>query len=369
MFGGVDKKSGKAVFDHKKLYDVVKVMVRNLNSVIDRNHYPLKECERSNLKHRPMGIGVQGLADLFMIMGLPWDSEGAAELNRDIFETMYFAALTASNEIAMVNGTYESYEGSPMSRGILHFDTYEDTHHSGRWDWDDLRNKIKLYGVRNSLLLAMMPTASTSQMLKNNEGIEPYMENVMLKKTLAREFPIFNHHLYLDLKKRGLWNKEIIDKIIANSGSIQDIDEIPYDIKEIYKTAWEISQATLIRLAAARARYIDQSQSFNYFFAEPNYEKLTTAHFMCWKSGLKAEYYLRQKSAQEADKVTSEQKETINKKRRSSITQDDKMQPNTKKTKPETKDQEKEEYSDEEQEDYNDGAVCTMQEGCITCGS
>jgi len=291
-------------FDHHKLYEITKIVTRNLNKIIDGNFYPIIEAKNSNLRHRPIGIGVQGLADVFIKLRLPFDSEGAAQLNRDIFETIYFAALTSSKDIAKVEGTYPSYPGSPVSRGILQPDMWGVTP-SDRWDWTTLRNEIKEYGVRNSLLVAPMPTASTSQILGNNECFEPYTSNIYTRRVLAGEFTIVNRQLITDLMQRGLWTNEIRNKIIAHNGSIQRIDEIPSDLKNLYKTVWEISQRTVLNMAADRGAFIDQSQSLNIFIAEPDFAKLTSMHFYAWKKGLKTGmYYLRTRPAAEAIKFT-----------------------------------------------------------------
>jgi ribonucleoside-diphosphate reductase alpha chain len=304
-------KDGK--FDHHKLYMIVKVIVKNLNRIIDRNYYPVQEAKKSNLRHRPMGIGIQGFADVLIDLRLPFESEGAAQLNRDIFETIHFAALSTSKNIAMKEGPYPSYHdngGCPLSKGIFHFESYGITLDnkkfiSGRWDWQELRKEILQHGVRNSLLIAPMPTASTSQILGNNECFEPYTSNIYTRRVLAGEFIIVNNRLVKDLMERGLWTREIINQIKAYNGSVQDIKEIPQDLKQLYKTVWEISQKTLIDLSADRAVFIDQSQSFSIFVAEPNYQKLSSMHFYAWKKGLKTGmYYLRTRPAVDAIKFT-----------------------------------------------------------------
>jgi len=295
-------------FDFEKLYEITKIVTRNLNKIIDINYYPVKEARYSNLRHRPIGLGVQGLADVFSLLKLPFESQGARDINQHIFETIYFAALTASNELAAAHGPYETYEGSPMSKGILQFDMWGVTPSSGLWDWDELRQKIKKHGVRNSLLVSPMPTASTSQILGNNECIEPYTSNIYTRRVLAGEFQIVNPHLLKDLTEKSLWNESIKNQVIAHNGSIQNIPEIPDDIKALYKTVWEIPQKVIIDLAADRGAYIDQSQSLNIHIGEPNFGKLTSMHFYGWKKGLKTGmYYLRTRPAVDAIKFTVDQ--------------------------------------------------------------
>jgi ribonucleoside-diphosphate reductase alpha chain len=292
------------VFDHQRLFEVTYVVTKNLNKIIDYNYYPVPEAQRSNLRHRPIGIGVQGLADAFILIRMPFDSPQAKQLNKDIFETIYYAALTASKDLAKEFGPYETYEGSPISKGILQFDMWN-VKPSDRWEWDVLRDEIKKYGVRNSLLLAPMPTASTSQILGNNECFEPYTSNIYSRRVLSGEFVVVNKHLLKDLVKLGLWNDEMKNKIIANNGSIQNIEEIPQNIKELYKTVWEIKQRDIIDMAADRGAFICQSQSLNVFFEMPNYSKISSMHFYAWERGLKTGmYYLRTKAASEAIKFT-----------------------------------------------------------------
>jgi ribonucleoside-diphosphate reductase alpha chain len=294
-------------FDHNKLFDITYVVTKNLNKVIDINYYPVEATRKSNMRHRPIGIGIQGLADAFIMMRYPFDSDEARNLNRDIFETIYYASLTASKDLAKEHGAYETYEGSPVSQGILQFDMWN-VHPTNRWEWDVLRAEIKKYGVRNSLLIAPMPTASTSQILGNNECFEPYTSNIYTRRVLSGEFPIVNKHLLKDLVKLGLWNDTMKQKVIAANGSIQNIAEIPADIKEIYKTVWEIKQRAIIDMAADRGAFIDQSQSLNVFIDNPNFAKLTSMHFYAWKKGLKTGmYYLRSKSAVDAIKFTIDQ--------------------------------------------------------------
>ena len=294
----------KGRFDHEKLFEVTLRLARNLNRVIDHNYYPIPEARRSNMRHRPIGIGVQGLADAFILMRYPFDSVEAKVLNREIFETIYHAALTASKDLAREEGPYETYEGSPVSKGILQFDMWG-VQPSDRWEWDILRDEIKQHGVRNSLLLAPMPTASTAQILGNNECFEPYTSNLYTRRTLSGEFIVVNKYLLRDLVKLGLWSEELKNRIIAANGSVQNIPEIPQNLKDLYKTAWEISQKTILDMAADRGAYICQSQSLNIFMENVNFGKLTSMHFYAWKTGLKTGmYYLRTKAATDAIKFT-----------------------------------------------------------------
>jgi ribonucleoside-diphosphate reductase alpha chain len=291
-------------FDHQKLFDVAYVVTENLNKVIDINYYPVPEARNSNMRHRPIGIGVQGLADAFIKIRYPFDSEEAAVLNKEIFETIYFAALTASKDLAKKDGPYESYEGSPVSQGILQYDMWGVTP-SDRWDWAGLKKEIAKHGVRNSLLLAPMPTASTAQILGNNECFEPYTSNIYSRRVLSGEFTVVNKHLLKDLIDLGIWNDTIKDKIIAANGSVQNIDEIPDHLKDLYKTVWEIKQRSIIDMAADRGAFIDQSQSLNIHIEDPNFGKLTSMHFYAWKRGLKTGmYYLRSRPAADAIKFT-----------------------------------------------------------------
>ncbi|GAB4466297.1 MAG: ribonucleoside-diphosphate reductase subunit alpha [Thermoflexibacter sp.] len=292
-------------FDHQQLFDVTYVATKNLNKVIDINYYPVEEARRSNLRHRPIGLGVQGLADAFIMLRMPFESEEAKGLNKDIFETIYFASMTASKDLAKVHGPYETYQGSPISQGIFQFDMWGVKPSSGRWDWEGLRKEILQYGVRNSLLVAPMPTASTSQILGNNECFEPYTSNIYTRRVLSGEFIVVNKHLLKDLIKLGLWNETMKNLIIQANGSIQQIPNIPQRIKDLYKTVWEISQKTIIDMAADRAPYICQSQSLNIHLQAPNFGKLTSMHFYAWKKGLKTGmYYLRTKAAADAIKFT-----------------------------------------------------------------
>ncbi len=291
-------------FDHQKLFEITYVATKNLNKIIDVNYYPIEEARNSNMRHRPIGLGVQGLADTFILMRYPFESEEARMLNREIFETIYYAAMTASKDLAKTEGPYSTYEGSPVSQGIFQFDMWG-VHPTDRWEWDVLREEVKKYGVRNSLLLAPMPTASTSQILGNNECFEPYTSNIYSRRVLSGEFIVVNKHLLVDLVRLGLWNNDMKNKIIAANGSIQHIREIPQEIKDLYKTVWEIKQRTIIDLAADRGAYICQSQSLNLFIAEPNFAKLTSMHFYAWEKGLKTGmYYLRTKPAATAIKFT-----------------------------------------------------------------
>ena len=285
-------------FDYDKLHEVVKTVTKNLNRVIDRNFYPVETARRSNMKHRPIGLGVQGLADVFILCGLPFDCEESRLMNAHIFETMYHASLEASSELAEVDGSYETFEGSPASQGILQPDMWEgETKFSGRYDWNAMRERVKTKGLRNSLLLAPMPTASTAQILGNNECFEPYTTNIYLRRTLAGEFVVVNKHLVDHLKNVGLWSKEMKDLMVKAGGSIQNIVDIPDDIKNLYKTVWEISQKCIIDMAADRGRFIDQSQSMNLFMESPTMSKLSSMHMYAWKSGLKTGmYYLRSKA-------------------------------------------------------------------------
>ena len=285
-------------FDFAKLHEVTKVVTKNLNRVIDRNFYPVETARRSNMRHRPIGLGVQGLADVFILCGLPFDCEDSRTLNSHIFETMYHAALEASSELAEVDGSYDSFAGSPASEGILQPDMWTgDVKFSGRYDWDAMRERVKTKGLRNSLLMAPMPTASTAQILGNNECFEPYTTNIYLRRTLAGEFVVVNKHLVNDLKNVGLWSKDMKDLMVKAGGSIQNITDIPDDIKKLYKTVWEISQKCIIEMAADRGKFIDQSQSMNLFMESPTLSKLSSMHMYAWKAGLKTGmYYLRSKA-------------------------------------------------------------------------
>tara|TARA_Y100000741_G_scaffold37742_2_gene26397 strand:- start:1374 stop:3728 length:2355 start_codon:yes stop_codon:yes gene_type:complete len=292
-------------YDHQKLYEITKVITKNLNKVIDVNYYPVEEARNSNLRHRPIGIGVQGMADTFILMRHAFDSPEAKKLNSEIFETIYYASMEASMEIAKKEGPYKTYEGSPVSKGIFQFDMWGVAPSSKRWDWTKLKREVKKHGVRNSLLLAPMPTASTSQILGNNECFEPYTSNIYTRRVLSGEFIVVNKHLLKDLIKLKLWDENMKDRLMAANGSIQEIKEIPDDIKLLYRTVWEVSQKSIIDMAADRGAYICQSQSMNIHMQDANFGKLTSMHFHAWKKGLKTGlYYLRTKAAADAIKFT-----------------------------------------------------------------
>jgi ribonucleoside-diphosphate reductase alpha chain len=291
-------------FDFDKLVEITRVVTRNLNKVIDINYYPIPEARNSNMRHRPIGLGVQGLADAFILCGMPFDSEEARQLNKDIFEAIYFAAVTESCDLAEQLGAYETFQGSPMSKGLFQFDLWDVTP-SGRWDWASLRERVKKHGLRNSLLVAPMPTASTSQILGNNECFEPYTSNLYTRRTLAGEHIVVNKHLMRDLVRLGLWDEEMREAIMAANGSIQGIEVIPQNIRDIYKTAYEISQKVIIDMSADRGAFICQSQSLNVFMEAPTFAKLSSMHFYAWQKGLKTGmYYLRSKAATDPIKFT-----------------------------------------------------------------
>ena len=292
-------------YDHQKLYEITKVITKNLNKVIDVNYYPVEEARNSNLRHRPIGIGVQGMADTFILMRHAFDSPEAKKLNSEIFETIYYASMEASMEIAKKEGPYKTYDGSPVSKGIFQFDMWGVAPSSKRWDWTKLKREVKKHGVRNSLLLAPMPTASTSQILGNNECFEPYTSNIYTRRVLSGEFIVVNKHLLKDLIELKLWDENMKDRLMAANGSIQEIKEIPDDIKLLYRTVWEVSQKSIIDMAADRGAYICQSQSMNIHMQDANFGKLTSMHFHAWKKGLKTGlYYLRTKAAADAIKFT-----------------------------------------------------------------
>jgi len=294
----------EGTFDHDKLFEVTYQATLNLNRIIDNNFYPVEEARNSNMRHRPIGLGVQGLADAFIMLGFPFESEEARALNREVFETIYFASMTASKDLAKVDGPYQTIKGSPVSKGVFQFDMWGVTP-TNRWEWDLLKDEVKKHGVRNSLLLAPMPTASTAQILGNNECFEPYTSNIYTRRVLSGEFIIVNKHLLKDLVREGLWNKDMRQKIMAANGSIQNIQDIPQRLKDLYKTAWEISQKAIIEQAADRGAYICQSQSLNIFMENANFGKLTSMHFYGWEKGLKTGmYYLRTKAATDAIKFT-----------------------------------------------------------------
>lgn len=308
MFLNEDK-----TYDFVKLKEVTKTITQNLNKIIDVNFYPIPEAKRSNMRHRPIGIGVQGLADTFVLMRIPYESEKAIKLNQQIFETIYYGALEASCELAEKYGVYETYPGCPASQGILQYDMWDKTP-SDLWDWTALKAKIAQHGLRNSLLIAPMPTASTAQILGNNESFEPFTSNIYQRRVLSGEFQVVNHHLLRDLTEAELWDEDMKNLIIHNNGSIQNIEAIPQEIRDLYKTVWEISVKTTIQMAADRGAFIDQSQSFNIHVATPNYGKLTSIHFYAWKMGLKTGmYYLRTKPAANAIQFTVDKAKVKNK--------------------------------------------------------
>jgi len=312
-----ENEKGEKYFNHKKLYDVTKKVIRNLDTVIDRNYYPVKEAENSNFRHRPVGLGVQGLADAFIMLRLPFTSDTAKKLNQDIFETLYFASVQSSMEIAKAKEPYSTFKGSPMSEGEMQFNMWgiNDEDLSGNWDWKKLRKNVIKHGVRNSLLVAPMPTASTSQILGNNEAFEPYTSNIYTRRVLSGEFIVVNKHLLEDLVEMDLWDNDMKEEIMRANGSIQYIDKIPQDLKDLYKTVWEMSMKDIIDMARHRGYFIDQSQSLNLFMQDADFAKLTSMHFYGWKSGLKTGmYYLRTKSAVNAIQFTlSKEKKEVTK--------------------------------------------------------
>lgn len=336
-------------FDFEKLYEVTYQVTKNLNKIIDRNYYPVEEARNSNLRHRPIGLGVQGLADVFILLRMPFESDAARQLNKDIFETIYFAAMTASKDLAIKEGAYETFKGSPLSKGQFQFDLWN-VDPSTRWDWKSLRQDVMKHGVRNSLLVAPMPTASTSQILGNNECFEPYTSNIYTRRVLSGEFIVVNKHLLRDLVELGMWDNDMKNKIIKANGSIQKIEEIPANLKELYKTVWEIKQRTMIDMAADRGAYICQSQSLNLFVDTPNSAKMTSMHFYAWKKGLKTGmYYLRTQAAAQAVQFTVEKQggqsmDPVIPSGKSMQVVDDQTIPMT-------------------------GQTCTMEEGCVTCSA
>lgn len=338
------------IFLFDKLYEIVYQMTINLNRIIDENYYPVPEAKNSNLKHRPIGIGVQGLADVFILLRMPYESDAAKKLNIEIFETIYFAAMTASKDIAKVEGPYPSFPGSPLSKGIFQFDLWN-VKPTERWDFESLRKEVIQYGARNSLLVAPMPTASTSQILGNNECFEPYTSNIYTRRVLSGEFIIVNKHLLNDLIELGIWNSEMKNKIIASGGSIQSISSIPDELKEIYKTVWEMKQRSLIDMSRDRGAFICQSQSLNLFVENPTVSKLSSMHFYAWKQGLKTGmYYLRTKAATQAIQFTVE-------KAREEILNPKNLQ---QQPLPDNKDKLDTNFV---------GESCSMEEGCLVCGS
>ncbi|WP_298285331.1 ribonucleoside-diphosphate reductase subunit alpha [uncultured Lutibacter sp.] len=309
-----ENEKGEKFFNHQRLFEVTKKITRNLDTVIDRNYYPVKEAENSNFRHRPIGLGIQGLADAFIMLRMPFTSDEAKKLNEEIFETIYFAAVTSSMEIAKAKEPYSTYEGSPISQGEFQFNMWgiSEDDLSGRWDWKALRKNVKENGVRNSLLVAPMPTASTSQILGNNEAFEPYTSNIYTRRVLSGEFIVVNKHLLEDLVELGLWNNEMKESIMRANGSIQHIEAIPQELKDLYKTVWEMSMKDIIDMSRQRGYFIDQSQSLNLFMQDANYSKLTSMHFYAWKSGLKTGmYYLRTKSAVNAIQFTLSNKKKV----------------------------------------------------------
>jgi ribonucleoside-diphosphate reductase alpha chain len=339
-------------FDFEKLYEVTYTVTKNLNRIIDNNYYPVEEARNSNMRHRPIGLGIQGLADAFILLRLPFESELAKTLNTNIFETIYYAALNASKDIAIAEGHYETFPGSPLSKGIFQFDMWN-VKPTDRYDWDALRTEIKQHGVRNSLLVAPMPTASTSQILGNNECFEPYTSNIYTRRVLSGEFIIINKHLLKDLVQLGLWNNDMKNRIIGANGSVQNIDEIPAELKELYKTVWEIKQRNLIDMAADRGAYICQSQSLNLFVDNPTSAKLTSMHFYAWKKGLKTGmYYLRTQAATQAVQFTVEKQGNND------------IEPVVPTTVASTGND-----LDSIDAEIISGPSCSMEEGCITCSS
>ncbi|MCR6721832.1 MAG: ribonucleoside-diphosphate reductase subunit alpha [Chitinophagaceae bacterium] len=346
-------------FDHQKLYDVTYEVTKNLNKIIDNNYYPVPEARNSNMRHRPIGLGVQGLADVFILMRLPFESDAAKQLNKEIFETIYFAAMTASKDLAKTEGPYETFAGSPVSKGIFQYDMWNTTP-TDRWDWASLKEEVIKTGVRNSLLVAPMPTASTSQVLGNNECFEPYTSNIYVRRVLSGEFVVVNKHLLRDLVELNLWNDDMKNAIMSQNGSIQKINGIPDNIKEIYKTVWEIKQRAIIDMAADRGAFICQSQSLNLFVDAPTTGKLTSMHFYAWKKGLKTGmYYLRTKAASQAVQFTVEKQggrsvEPLIETHKLSVVEEKAVAMETKTA---------------IEANFAEGAVCTMQDGCISCGS
>ncbi|MBK9640749.1 MAG: ribonucleoside-diphosphate reductase subunit alpha [Saprospiraceae bacterium] len=360
-------------FDFKKLEEVTRVITRNLNRIIDINYYPIPEAQNSNFRHRPIGIGVQGLADAFILMRFPFDSDGAKKLNKQIFETIYYAAVSESCELAKVDGPYQTFKGSPISQGIFQFDMWDVNPTQERYDWNGLKAEVIKHGVRNSLLLAPMPTASTSQILGNNECFEPYTSNFYTRRTLSGEYMVVNKHLLEDLIKMGLWNSEMKETLMAHNGSIQRIPGIPAEMKELYKTAWEISQRAIIDMSADRGAYICQSQSLNLFLENATFGKLSSMHFHAWQQGLKTGmYYLRTKAAVDPIKFTLGEKH-----QRKFV--DDVVEEIV--TLEETSVSVSSPYSKEivgslmdsvkstSQDDFVEGTTCTFEEGCLQCGS
>ncbi|CAG9761941.1 unnamed protein product [Ceutorhynchus assimilis] len=359
--------SANGTFDFCKLKEITKIVTRNLDKIIDVNYYPVIEARNSNMRHRPIGIGIQGLADAFILMRMPFDSEEAALLNKQIFETLYYGALEASCEIAEKVGAYSTYEGSPVSQGILQYDMWN-VKPTDLWDWEALKAKIAKHGVRNSLLLAPMPTASTAQILGNNESVEPYTSNIYTRRVLSGEFQVVNHHLLKDLTDKGLWDDLMKNQVLANNGSIQNIPGIPDELKAIYKTVWEISQKVIINMASDRGAYIDQSQSLNIHIEKPNYGVLSSMHFYGWKKGLKTGmYYLRSKPASNPIQFTVDKSKLLVKVKTSSIQNGVTVVENG----AQPKETEKNGHENEEEKQNEDALVCSLNnpEGCDMCGS
>ncbi|MEP6792766.1 MAG: ribonucleoside-diphosphate reductase subunit alpha, partial [Saprospiraceae bacterium] len=351
-------------FNFKQLFEITRVATRNLNKVIDVNYYPIIEAKNSNMRHRPIGLGVQGLADAFILMRFPFDSPEARKLNKEIFETIYFAALTESCAIAERDGTYQSYEGSPASQGILQYDMWG-AEPSDRWDWIGLKARIAKHGLRNSLLVAPMPTASTSQILGNNECIEPYTSNIYTRRTLSGEYIVVNKHLLNDLIRLNLWDEEMKEALIASNGSVQHVHGLPQELKELYKTVWEISQKVIIDMAADRGAFICQSQSLNLFVENASKGKLSSMHFYAWQKGLKTGmYYLRSKAAVDPIKFTLGAKHQQKYVRLSE--QDNFDMPPAPMKSPLS---EGPQMQASAQEDVITGEVCSMEDGCVMCGS
>ena len=355
-----------AEFNHQALYNITRVVTRNLNKVIDVNYYPIPEARNSNMRHRPVGIGVQGLADAFIMMGFAFDSPEARKLNNEIFETIYFAAVTESNAIAQRDGAYETFEGSPASKGELQYDMWG-VEPTDRWNWSELKANIKKHGLRNSLLIAPMPTASTSQILGNNECIEPYTSNIYTRRTLSGEYIVVNKHLLNDLIRLNLWDEEMKEALIVSNGSVQHIEGLPQDLKDRYKTVWEISQKAIIDMSADRGAFICQSQSLNLFVENATMAKLSSMHFYAWQKGLKTGmYYLRSKAAVEPIKFSlseKHQRKYVNANQMSSI------ETITETTKPTEPTQVNSLDNMTPAMDVASGPVCTMEEGCVMCGS
>ncbi|KAK4525903.1 hypothetical protein GAYE_SCF17G3812 [Galdieria yellowstonensis] len=348
-----------AYFDFEQLERVTKIVARNLNKIIDINYYPVPQAKTSNLRHRPIGIGIQGLADTFILMRFPFESDEARRLNQQIAETMYYAALSTSLELAQRDGPYSTFQGSPLSKGLFQFDLWQVTP-SDRYDWKALGQAIQSCGVRNSLLIAPMPTASTSQILGNNECFEPYTSNIYTRRVLAGEFTVVNQHLVRDLQRLGLWNNDMKNKIIAHNGSVLHIPEIPRQVRELYKTVWECSQKRLLDMAADRGAFIDQSQSLNVYIASPNIGKLSSMHFHGWKIGLKTGmYYLRTRPAAEAIKFTVDHQYLSQ------------VRMTTSSMKKLSNQEESSNHNNNEEQEYRQMLSCSLQnpQGCLSCGS